>query len=147
MAVSSLPPGWPTRPVGDPEVFLPLVDLIVSTRDRRSGALHVLLCGAGGRLAQPCIVEDLPPAPVIDKPAAFTPFAMALAATTPGGSMAVVIARPGPTRTTDEDREWHEAAATVCRAHGLRLSAAAVATPESTWRLPEPPSSGSRRCA
>lgn len=52
-----------------------------------------------------------------------------------GCALVVVVARAGRRQTVDGDREWHEAAARVCRAAGMPPLAVAVATPHEIWRL------------
>ena len=54
----------------------------------------------------------------------------------PGSGLVIVIGRPGRAATTDADRHTHEVAIEVCRAHGIPLLGAAVATPERIWALP-----------
>ena len=64
----------------------------------------------------------------------------------PGGARAAAGAAVGHPKDksqdqaseADTDRAWHEAALAVCRRRGIRLLAAAVATPERIWRLPDP---------
>lgn len=69
--------------------------------------------------------------------ATIDPFARLLAEQVPDGSVALVVARPGIPATTDEDRQWHDAASAVCRSRGVRLAGVAVATREAVWQLPD----------
>lgn len=137
MSFGDLPPDWPTRPVSDPQIFIDLVDLVVSEGSRDEGVIHVWLCGPTDRLVQPCAVTDVSAVTPAQRRETLDPFARALAEQVPGGSLVLVVARPGPPDTSDDDRLWHEAAISVCRSHGIRLAGAAVATRAAVWRLPE----------
>lgn len=136
MSYADLPPDWPTRPVSDPSVFTPLVDLIVSETSRDEGVIYVWLCGPTDRLMQPCAVTDVSALTPTERCATIDPFARVLAEQVPDGSVVLVVARPGIPATTDEDRQWHEAAVAVCRSRGIRLAGVAVATREAVWQLP-----------
>ncbi len=135
MTFTDLPRDWAQHSVTDAAVFLDIVDLIVTEADRVAGALYGLLCGQTGRLMQPCAVGEVPSlSSVPDKRRVIGALAQAVAGV-PGGGLVVVVARPGRPDTTDEDREWHEAAEWACREWGARLLAVAVATPARIWRL------------
>lgn len=139
MSFEDLPRDWATRPLTDPAIFADVIDLLVSSRDRLDGAVHVLLCGRTGRLLQPCAVStrDMPPG--ADRRKAFDVFARVLADSGDDGGIVVAIARDGRAGVTDSDREWHQAALEVCREHGIRLLGVAVATPRGVVRLPDHP--------
>ena len=130
MSFQDLPADWPQRPITDPAIFTDAVDLLASEADRRAGAMYVLLCEPDGRLAQPCVITDLDDTAYRNKGAVFAPFTHF-----PDLGLVVIIARPGRVQTVDADREWHEAAARVCRDAGMPLLAVAVATPRAIWRI------------
>jgi len=158
MAFTDLPSNWSQRPVTDPAIFTDLVDLVVTVRDRSRGCLSVWICGPTGRLQQPIVIEAPPGGLDVSPNLAglrqesgedgdgFTTSDVRLAidsvATTlteharPGSGLVIVIGRPGRADTTDADRHTHEVAIEVCRAHGIPLLGAAVATPERIWALP-----------
>lgn len=135
MTFRDLPKDWPTRPVTDPAIFADVIDLIVTEADRTAGAIYVVICSPTRRIVQPCAVTDLVSAPMPDRRTLFEPFVHAIAGSR--GGLVVAIARPGPSRTIDSDRLWHQAALDACAAGRVRLFAAAVATPKGVWRLPE----------
>ena len=137
MSFRDLPRDWPTRPITDPAIFADIIDLLVSDADRRDGAIHVVLCGPTRRIIQPCAVTDLVSAPMDGRRTVFEPFVHALAGG--AGGLVVAIARPGRAAVIDSDRLWHQAAVEACRAGGIHLFAAAVATPDGVWRLPDAP--------
>ena len=139
MSFEDLPRDWATRPITDTAIFADVIDLVVTSRDRLDGAIYVLLCGPTGRLVQPCAVTNRELAPIQDRREVIDPFARVLAGSVDGGGIVLAVARTGRADTTDDDREWHQAALDVCREHGIRLLAAAVATPRAVWRLPDHP--------
>ena len=158
MAFTDLPSDWSQRAVTDPAIFTDLVDLVVTVRDRSRGCLGIWICGPTGRLQQPIVIEaspgafDVAPDHVgpghegVASADGVTTSDVRLAidsvATTlteharPGSGLVIVIGRPGRADTTDADRHTHEVAIEVCRAHGIPLLGAAVATPERIWALP-----------
>jgi hypothetical protein len=139
MSFEDLPKGWARRPITDEAIFADVIDLVVTDRDRANGAIYVILCAPDGRMVQPCAVTDVDRLAAADRREPFEAFAQAAAERMPGGGIVVAIARSGRVDTVDSDREWHEAAISVCRAHGVRLLAVAVSTPRRVWRLPERP--------
>lgn len=142
MTFHDLPRDWPTRSVTDPDIFIDLVDLIVRDRDRHEGALVALICSADGRLVQPVVVSDIPVLAAAERAQTLNPLIGAILAHVPGGSLVIVVARPGRRDTIDSDREWHESAIRVCRAAGVQLSAFAVATPTRIWRMDDKTAAG-----
>ncbi|MGV1008763.1 MAG: hypothetical protein ACOYBY_09165 [Dermatophilaceae bacterium] len=139
MSFEDLPRDWATRPLTDEAIFADVIDLVVTHRDRVAGAIYILLCGPTDRLLQPCAITDLPGKAVSDLGAAIEPFARIVADSIDDGGIVLAVARDGRPGITDGDRRWHEAAIQVCRAHGIRLLAVAVATPRGIWRLPDLP--------
>jgi hypothetical protein len=134
MTFEDLPEDWPHRPVTDPALFDDVVDLVVTERDRRRGALYILLCDEGGRLLQPCAVTDLGPGCEPD-PQLIEPFAKALVHQCPDGGLVVVVARCGVPAPRETDVRWARAAEAICAGWDARLLAAAVATPAGVFRL------------
>jgi hypothetical protein len=141
MTFHDLPADWPNRSVIDPELFLDVVDICVGERDRATGAVYVLLCDAEQRLVQPCAVtggsrvSDTRGVGDEERRGILDPFATALAAQAAGGGLVVVVARPGRATPTEADRRWRRAGQEVCERHGIRLLAAAVATPNGIATL------------
>jgi hypothetical protein len=137
MSFEDLPADWATRPLTDDAIFADVIDLIVTNRDRTAGAVYLLLCGPTDRLLQPCAITDLGAKRVADRCAVIEPFARIVAESIDDGGIVLAVARDGRPGVIDADRRWHEAAIQVCRAHGIRLLAVAVATPRGIWRLPD----------
>lgn len=138
MSFEDLPADWATRPLTDETIFTDVIDLVVTVRDRVAGAAYVLLCGPTDRLLQPCAISDFDQA-APDRRALIEPFARIVASSVDDGGIVLAVARDGRAGVTDSDRLWHEAAIEVCRRHGIRLVAVAVATPRGVWRLPDFP--------
>lgn len=134
MTFNDLPDGWEQRPMTDPAVFDDVVDLVVSERDRWSGALYLLLCDRDGRLIQPCAITDLPPGCQQD-PRAIEPFVAALMQHLPGAGLVLVVARPGVPVPQETDVQWMRTAEATCDRANARLLASAVATPAGVFRL------------
>lgn len=136
MSFQDLPDDWPEHPITDPAIFIDVVDLMATVADREAGAIYVLVCYPSGHLAQPCVITELDEQAFGNKAALFEPFTR-LTDTLDGCALVVIVARPGRRQTVDSDREWHEAAARVCRDAGMPLLAVAVATPQAIWRMDE----------
>lgn len=139
MSFEDLPADWATRPLTDEAILADVIDLVVTNRDRIAGAAYILLCGPTDRLLQPCAVTDLGRKRVADRRAVIEPFARIVADSVDDGGIVLAVARDGRSGIIDADRRWHETAIEVCRAHGIRLLAVAVATPRGVWRLPDLP--------
>ena len=59
MGFDDLPDDWSDRPLTDPQLLADVLDLVVMERDRRAGALGVLICDGHQRLALPVMISDL----------------------------------------------------------------------------------------
>jgi len=111
MAFTDLPDDWPDRPLTEPRLVADVLDLVVSDRDRREGALAVLLCDDEGRLVQPVVMNDLQPIVTEDdRCEALTVFTGALSSCR---SFLVAVARRDGLSITDDDHVWARAARRV----------------------------------
>ncbi|MBR7743848.1 hypothetical protein KC207_11155 [Phycicoccus sp. BSK3Z-2] len=137
MSFETLPENWPTLPLDDPHLLADVVDLVVGERDRSDGCVGLLLLDDGMRLAQPCVVGEVPDDA---DPADFVAFLDQVAAMVhdAGGAVAFVRGRDGAGRLTDADRAWHEAVLAGCRRADVRLLGAFLATPSGVRTYPEP---------
>lgn len=135
-ALSILPRDWARRPVTDPEVFEPLVDLIVLEDWRAAGALVLLLCHQGGRLLQPIVLAEFNAA--VSPTSAGRALSARLGELREGGARAAafVIARPGLPEHTDRERELGAALGRACASTGVELLGIALAVPGRVVRLP-----------
>jgi len=108
MGFTDLPDDWSDRPLTEPRLVADVLDLVVSERDRREGALALLMCDDEGRLVQPVVISDLEPAATEDdRCEALTVFTSAISGC---GSILVAVARRDGLSITDDDRVWARAA-------------------------------------
>lgn len=130
MTFQDLPADWPTRPVTDPAITADLLDLIVSDRDRATGAIGVLTCGPTRRLVQPVVVT-LPPdgAEPSDRALVFDAVCGGITKAGGGGGVLVAVARSGAPFVTADDRAWHDAAQASCAAASVELLGTWLVTP------------------
>lgn len=137
MTFENLPDGWDQRPLDDPALTADVVDLVVGDADRESGCVGLLLLDDQRRLVQPCVVGDVPPDA---DPVDLVPFLEELARMVASGGGAVVFARGrlGSVLLTDTDRTWHDVAVRACRAGGVPLVGAYLATGAGVRAFPVP---------
>lgn len=131
MAFTDLPHDWSDRPLTEPQLVADVLDLVVSDRDRRAGALAVLICDEDGRLVQPVVITDLEPIAGEDERCeAISVFTSAMGGY---GSILVAVARRDGLSITDDDRVWARAAR---RAGGVRLLGIHVVTATGSREVP-----------
>ncbi|QIM20210.1 hypothetical protein G7075_02030 [Phycicoccus sp. HDW14] len=135
MSFEDLPETWPDLPLTDPLLAADVVDLFVAHADRVEGCAAFLLLDDDLRLAQPCLLGEVPEGadPWDLRDHLVTVFGGA-------GLGGVVFARgrDGSVLITDADRRWHEVLLDVCRRLDVRLTAAFVATPAAVRSYPGP---------
>ena len=139
MSFEDLPPDWPTRPVTDPAITADLLDLVVRERDREEGAIGLLLCGPGGRLAQPVVIPSPPvgAAPQErEKPFAAVCRALESLDGTGRPGLLIAVARPGSPFAGSEDLAWRDAATRVCGDYDVDLLGVWLMTPAVIRPLP-----------
>lgn len=125
MSFQDLPQDWPERALDDPHLAADVLDLVVSERDRRAGALAVLLCDETARLVQPVVVDGCPEdSPEEERVRALGTFTEAMG---PSGSLLLAIARRDGLSIRAEDRMWVRAARQACGPH-VRLLGVYVIT-------------------
>lgn len=137
MTFQDLPADWPHRSLDDAQILCDVVDLVVTEADRAAGTIYLIICSELGRMLQPVAVSEIELSERTDQRLVIERFCDILDHGL-GAAIAVAIARPGRHTTVDEDREWHEAAVSVCRRRGVRLVGVAVAAPGRVWALPGP---------
>jgi len=108
MTFTDLPDDWPERPLTEPQLVADVLDLVVSVRDRRSGALAVLMCDEDDRLVQPVVITDLEP--MADEDDRCDALAVITGAMEGRGSIIVAVARRDGLSITEDDRVWARAA-------------------------------------
>jgi hypothetical protein len=135
MSFDDLPDDWSHLPLDTPGLGADVADLFLGVADRLAGAVALLLTDADGRLVQPCVVGGVPPDA---DPATFGPFLEHLGGVLGRGQGGVVLVRgrDGSVLLTDADRGWHEEVLSACRASGMRLVGAYLATPAGVRPFP-----------
>lgn len=108
MGFADLPDDWSDRPLTEPRLVADVLDLVLSERDRRAGALAVLMCDDDDRLVQPVVISDLEPmATEDDRARALSVITGAMGGS---GSILVAVARRDGLSITDDDQVWARAA-------------------------------------
>lgn len=137
MSFDDLPENWHDLPLDTPGLAADVVDLVLGEGDRAGGCLGFVLSGPDGRMAQPCVLDD-----VTDEadPAELVPFLDHLTAglAQDGGRLVFARGRPGSVLLTDTDRRWHQVVVEGCRRAGVPLVGAFLATPAVVRSFPEP---------
>ena len=122
MGFDDLPDDWSDRPLTDPQLLADVLDLVVMERDRRAGALGVLICDGHRRLALPVMISDLDElAGDDDRRKGLETIVMAVrgfdlgdAGGTGRPGIHLAIARRDGLSITRSDRSWQRAARSVC---------------------------------
>jgi hypothetical protein len=133
MAFSDLPDNAPDLPVSDPAYTADFLDLVVSERDRRRGALALLLCDDDDRMQVPVVVGDLPPELGDDERERTV--ARVVSAMKGRGAVLVAVARRSGLSIRAEDQAWRRAAERACAA-GPRLLGVHVITLDGSREVP-----------
>jgi hypothetical protein len=110
---------------------------VVGHVDRVVGCIGLVLTDSDLTMGQPAIISDVDDAVRPDelRPALDHLCSLLVEA---GGAMLFVRGRDGSVRFTDTDRGWHQMAIEACRATGVRLLGAFLATPAVVRSFPEP---------
>ncbi|MEV1290008.1 hypothetical protein [Micromonospora sp. NPDC049679] len=104
--------------------------------ERGRHGVRFVLCDADNQVRMHCPVDDLPPvAEPADAAQAISVFAKALADNEDGGTLLVVLTRPGSSAVSDPDRVWFHAAYQVCAKLGVRLLGVHLVTPADQRRI------------
>ena len=86
---------------------------------------------------QPLVVDAVPEDADPEEITAFLREVLTMTAAG-GGGLVFARGRDGTVLVTDADRRWHEAVLAACRAQGVRLVGAFLATPATVRAFPEP---------
>ena len=111
MGFDDLPADWSDRPLTDPRLVRDVLDLIVFDKDRRAGALSILICDEEGRLVQPVTITDIPRVTQEDRVRCISNLVDAIGRT---GSLLFALARPDGLSITEADTAWLRAAEIAC---------------------------------
>ena len=135
MTFDDLPDSWSDLPLDTPGLAADVADLFVSVADRESGCVALLLTDAERRLAQPVLINDVPPDA---DPRPLAEFLTGLAATLRAarGALVLVRGRLGRVLLTDDDRRWHELVLATCRREEVLVLGAYLATPAVVRAFP-----------
>lgn len=136
MGFEDLPDDWVDRPLDEPALVADVLDLVVSERDRRAGALAVLLCDLQARLVTPVVISDLDElAPEAARVEALQVVTQVMQGQ---GCVLVAVARRDGLSITADDHVWARAAATAC-APGIALLGVHVVTSSGSREIPYDP--------
>ncbi len=135
MSFDDLPKDIRHVPVTSPKLAADLVDLFVFEASRDEGCLLVVRLDDDGLAQDPILIGEVGDS---RDPAGARRFFDSLCAEL--GSPALILARgrPGGPMLTDRDRAWHQLFLDVCRANGVRLVGAFLATPGQIRAFPTP---------
>ncbi|CCH78180.1 conserved hypothetical protein [Nostocoides japonicum T1-X7] len=137
MSYRDLPLDMSQMPLSDPKTAADVVDLILDPGSRDAGSFALMICSADDIGVKPVVIDAIPEDLPHQELAATLRSVLDLVAATEG-SVVVARGRPGTFLLTDEDRAWHESMIAVCRAAGVRLLGAYVATSSTVRALPAP---------
>jgi hypothetical protein len=136
MGFQDLPEGWVDLPLDEPQLVADVLDLVVSERDRRAGALAVLLCDALGRLVTPVLISDLDE--LAPEAARREALEVVMQVMRGEGSVLVAVARRDGLSITADDHIWARAAAAACEP-GVALLGVHVVTSSGSREIPFDP--------
>ena len=135
MSFEDLPPGWRERPITEPALLPDVLDLVVSERDRRRGALYALICDEEGRLMVPVAISDDRPVVAEERPAMAHGLVRTVAQVGPGLGLLVAIARRQGLSLRPEDHDWARLIAEEC-GEDVRLLGVHVVTLDGSREVP-----------
>ncbi|HYN67206.1 MAG TPA: hypothetical protein VES93_09985 [Ornithinibacter sp.] len=137
MSFDDLPENWSDLPLDTPGLAADVADLVVGHRDRLGGCVGLVLTRADLTMSQPAVINDVDDTV---EPEELRPFLVQLCrmVAETGGALLFVRGREGSVLLTDSDRRWHQMATDACRAGGVALVGAFLATPAVVRAFPEP---------
>lgn len=135
MSFEDLPETWATQPLTDPLLAADVVDLVVGHADRMEGCVGFLFLDDDLRLAQPCVLGEVPPD---GDPWEMRDSLLSVFGSLPFAGVVFARGRDGTVLVTDSDRAWHEVVIDVCRRADLRVVGSFLATPSTVRPFPAP---------
>ena len=132
MGFDDLPDDWSERPLTDPHLVRDVLDLVVFDKDRRAGALSILICDEEGRLVQPVTITEIPEVSQADRVRCLSNLVNAIDRK---GSLLFALARPDGLSITDTDMAWLRAAESAC-GQDVRLLGLYVVTCHGSREVP-----------
>jgi len=137
MSFDDLPDNWSDLPLDTPGLAADVADLVVGHRDRVGGCIGLVLTQPDLTMGQPAVINDVDDGV---RPEEFRPFLVQLCRMLAegGGALLFVRGRDGSVLLTDSDRRWHQLAIDACRATGVSLVGAFLATPAVVRSFPAP---------
>lgn len=136
MSFQDLPKDWDKEPIHTADRVADVLDLLISERDRRSGAVLVVVCDERGCIVVPSIVDDLQlPMDAEAKRHLVGVFAAATAQVEHRAGLLVAIARADGLSLTRDDHEWGPVVREVCEASGVRLLGVHLVTLHGTRQI------------
>jgi hypothetical protein len=141
MSFDDLPDDWADLPLDTPGLAADVADLVVGHRDRVGGCIGVVLTAADLTMRQPAVVNDVDDGVQPDELRPFLEQVCGVLAEG-GGALVFVRGRDGSVLLTDADRRWHQLAIDACRAAGVSLVGAFLATPAVVRSFPTPYDAG-----
>ena len=137
MSFDDLPDNWAELPLDTPGLGADVADLVVGHHDRVGGCLGLVLTGADLTMVQPAVVNDVDDTVQPEELRGFLVQLCRMVGEN-GGALLFVRGRDGSVLVTDADRRWHQVATDACRAAGIPLVGAFLATPAVVRAFPEP---------
>jgi len=137
MSFEDLPDNWSDLPLDTPGLAADVADLVVGHADRMGGCIGLVLTGADRTMGQPAVISDVDDAVRPDQLRPALDHLCGLLVDT-GGALLFVRGRDGSVLFSDSDRRWHQLAIEACRAAGVPLLGAFLATPATVRSFPEP---------
>lgn len=136
MTFKDLPEGWDSEPIHTDDRVADILDLLISERDRRSGAVLVVICDERGCLVLANIVEGVgPPMDAEAKRHLVGVFAAATEQLGQRAGLMVAIARADGLSLTQDDREWGPVVRDVCDASDIELLGVHLVTLHGTRQI------------
>lgn len=136
MTFKDLPEGWDSEPIHTDDRVADILDLLISERDRRSGAVLVVICDERGCLVLANIVEDVgPPMDTEAKRHLVGVFAAATEQLEQRAGLMVGIARADGLSLTQDDRAWGPVVRDVCDASDIELLGVHLVTLHGTRQI------------
>jgi len=120
MTFEHLPEDWPTRSLSETALAADVVDLTLSSGDRRRTSVGLLLCDERHRLLQPMVINEVADCTDDERRHLFEVVCDAMVGID-ASALVVTLARPAGTRLTPTDQEWLASARDVCAARNVRL--------------------------
>lgn len=138
MSFEELPQNARHLPLTDRRLAGDVMDLILSEKDRASGAIGIMVCDEHHQGLQPLVLNDVPDThELVEGLTKLLEVVLPLVFET-DGSVLIGRGRPHGSRPDDLDRACHQRAIEVCASHGVPLLGFHVTTLDAVFAMPQP---------